>query len=303
MGDKPLPLQQISAFEAALRHRSFSRAARELNVQQPAVSRQVAALEASLGVRLFVRTKPRLKLTANGEVLAEAVAKGFDALRKGICDLQDRQRPSAIVVNAAIGFTSFYLLPRLAEFQSRHPEVQVQVVTRDQNPDYDALECDAVVLFGDRGLEDLPTRKLFPERMVAVCRKDYLGGSRLDLAALSQARLLYMASHEHAADWDRFFAGSGISVPAPPRHDRILSFMVYLRAIHNGLGIGIGWRPMIDEYLASEAVVLACDIHRQTNRGYYCSLTPRGVARPETALFLEWIGASAAEPRPGRIPG
>jgi DNA-binding transcriptional LysR family regulator len=149
MARKPLPLQQINSFEAAARHLSFSRAAQELNVQQPAISRQVAALEGWLGIALFTRSKPRLTLTEEGHVLASTIANGFDAMYAGFEAVQSRRPGGEIVVNAAIGFTSFYLLPRLAEFQSLHPNIKVQVVTRDQNPDYELSRRDLVVVFGE----------------------------------------------------------------------------------------------------------------------------------------------------------
>lgn len=108
-------LSQLAAFEAAARHLGFSRAARELNVQQPAISRQIAALERDLGHALFLRTKPRLRLTPDGEMLAGAVADGFGAIRRAIDALRGQTRRDVLVVNAAIGFTSLFLLPRLGE--------------------------------------------------------------------------------------------------------------------------------------------------------------------------------------------
>lgn len=297
MAPSHLPLHQISAFEAAMRHLSFSRAAQELNVQQPAVGRQVAALESDLGVKLFHRTKPRLTLTEDGEFLASAVTKGFDALRTGIAELRARQTNAGIVVNAAIGFTSFYLLPRLAEFQTAHPDIPVQVVTRDQNPDYDPSRCDVVVVFGTQGLSGAPSGLIVPETIVAVCRNGFLpDGPPLSLDKLAKQRLLHLAGASHVEDWNRYFEGTGITVPSPPQHDRYHSYMVYMRAIRNSMGIGIGWRPLIDEYLTDGTLVLACEQHRRTKRGYFCSLTPRGTARPEAAHFLSWLSTGDVAP-------
>ncbi len=290
MARATLPLHQIAAFEAALRHLSFSRAADELNVQQPAIGRQVAALENRLGVRLFHRTKPRLTLTEEGELLARSVSKGFETLRSGIAELEAHRSQTGIVVNAAIGFTSFYLLPTMAGFQAQYREIPVQIVTRDQNPDFDASLCDAVVVFGEHGLPGQPTGLVARETIVAICKKGYLPGDRkLRPEELANQKLLHMAGASHVGDWERFFSGSGAVPPVPPKHDRYHSFMVYMRAIQNGLGIGIGWRPLVDDFLASETLVLACDLHRQTNRGYFCSLTPRGSARPDAQQFLSWL--------------
>jgi len=290
---KPLPFHQISAFDAAMRHLSFSRAARELNVLQPAVSRQVAALEEALGTALFVRTKPNLTPTKDGELLALRISKGLDLIRRGLGELSNQNTSGGIVVNAAIGFTSLYLLPRMAEFQALHPDIKVQIVTRDQNPDYDMTHCDVVVHFGSEGLFSLPSRKIFSEKLVAICHPDYLSTRLLELGKLSGERLLHMTSSDHANDWERYFFESDIELENPKENEKFHSYMVYLRAIQSGLGIGLGWRPMIDEYLAAGTLMLACSHEITTERGYFCSLTPRGAAKSESEIFLSWIGTES----------
>ena len=285
-----LPLHQIQAFDAAARHLSFTRAARELNVLGPAVGRQVAQLEADLGVILFLRTKPRLTLTDEGAQLARAVATGFEALNKGMDRLRAREGQAALVVNAAMGFTSYYLLPRMGAFQSRHPEIALQVVTRDQNPDYDPGTCDLLVTFGVAGLEGMVSRRVIPERLVAVCTPAVLDGrGPLSHAELAAERLLYLSAETHFDDWQRFFEGSGVTPPSPPRHHRFHSFMVHNRALQSGMGIGLSWRPFMDDQLDSGALVLASRHECRTGRGYYCNITPRGAGKPGAMTFLDWL--------------
>lgn len=285
-----IPFHQINAFEAAARRLSFSRAARELNVQQPAISRHVSALEAELGVALFVRSKPRLTLTTEGEILAEAVASGFDAIRTGLETLRAQNQDETVIVSASIGFTSLYLLPRLAEFQSAFPDIKLQVITRDQNADFDERQCDLIILFGEEGLKGATGRKIFSENMVAVCRPDLLNNGRMyDRPALAQQKLLHLSGSDHSGDWNRFFSGTQIDILKPPAHDSYLSFMVYLRAIQNGLGIGIGWRPMLDEFLTNNTLALACEHSFETSRGYHCSVTAKGENKTGALTFLEWI--------------
>ncbi len=286
-----IPLHQINAFEAAARRLSFSRAAEELNVQQPSVSRHVSALEAELGAPLFLRSKPRLTLTKEGEILAGAVSQGFEAIRNGLETLRALKEDGTFVVSASIGFTSLYLLPRLAEFQARFPETKVQIVTRDQNADFDARQCDAIILFGSKGIEGAATKRIFGETMVAVCRPDLLDRGRpLPRSGLAERKLLYMSGPDHNGDWSRFFEGTGIVIPKAPAHDSYLSYMVYLRAIQNGLGFGIGWRPLLNEYLANGTLAVACDHEAKTDRGYFCSVTAQGGEKPGARRFLDWIG-------------
>ena len=285
-----LPLHQLQAFHAAARHLSFSRAAQELNVLGPAIGRQVALLEEDLSVRLFLRTKPRLTLTEEGAFLARITADGFGALQDGLMQLRQRSLPAPIVVNAAIGFTSFYLLPRMADFQARHPEIEVQIVTRDPDPDYDPAACDIVVTFGPAGLSGSPSAMIIPERLVAICAPSVLADTRpLTREALCRERLLHMTGDNHFDDWSRFFEGCDAEAAKPPRHDRFHSFMVYSRAIQNGMGIGLGWRPFVDDMLDAGLLTLASSHECKTNRGYYCSLTRRGMAKPDASLVLNWL--------------
>ncbi|KIC16913.1 hypothetical protein RA20_15960 [Leisingera sp. ANG-Vp] len=297
MARDPIPFHQIAAFEAAARNLGFSRAAQELNVQQPAVSRQVAALEEYLGAALFLRTKPRLTLTAEGEALLKAAANGFDALRAGLREVRAMRQTQALVVNAAIGFTSYYLLPRLGEFQSMHPDIRVQVVTRDQNPDFDPGQSDIVVTFGSDGPPGMTARRIVEEEMLAICAPDYLGSrAPLALEALAQEKLLHMSSAEHAGDWKRFFHDSGLVPPEPQEFERFNSFMVYLHAIQNGNGVGIGWRHLVERMIEAGSLALACSHSHNSGRGYFCSVTPRAEGRREAEEFLQWISGGAAGP-------
>ncbi|WP_263830394.1 LysR substrate-binding domain-containing protein [Ruegeria aquimaris] len=286
---RPLPLHQIAAFDAAARHRSFSVAARELNVQQPAVSRQVALLEDWVGVRLFLRTKPRLTLTPAGESLAAAIGEGMLAIRNGLDALSARKRQDVVVVNVALGFASLYLLPRMGEFQVQHPDIQVEFLTRDQNMDFDPARCDIAVVFGETGLSGRECRRIFDEELVPVCVPNFLSGGPLTLEALAQSRLLHMSNPNHASDWSRYFRGTGLTVPEPKPMDRLYSYMVLLRAIQNGTGIGLGWRHMVDDMIEAGTLVVACERVIRTKRGYHCCLMPSADHKPEARVFFDWL--------------
>ena len=118
---------RLKAFAAVARKRSFSRAAEELYVSQPAVSKHVASLEAELGKQLVIRGRRPLALTAAGEVLADYVLRA-EAL------LANAQRALTTGADADTGTLSFaasgipgtYLLPLVvADFHSRHPAVEI----------------------------------------------------------------------------------------------------------------------------------------------------------------------------------
>ena len=86
------PLNALKAFEAAARHESFTRAAEELCVTQGAVSHQVKALEAELGLKLFNRERQRLVITEAGRAYLVVVRDAFDRIGDGTERLLQRQR-------------------------------------------------------------------------------------------------------------------------------------------------------------------------------------------------------------------
>src|SRR5579863_5004650 len=120
--DRPLPpLGMLRAFEAAARHGSMSRAAKELHVTHSAVSRQVTALEQILQTRLFRRRARGVQLTDDGTRLFHGISAGFDRMRVTIADLRHDRQQRAVTITTLPTLASRWLLPRVVDFQERHP--------------------------------------------------------------------------------------------------------------------------------------------------------------------------------------
>lgn len=143
---------------------------------------------------LFLRTKPN---------------RGVDTVRAA-------RRDKTLVVNAAIGFTSYFLLSRLGGFQIRHPEINLEIVTHDQNNGFDPTQSDIIIFLGKDGFLGSASKPIFQEEMVAVCAPEMLNNADVfDLPQFARQRLLHMSSSEHIHDWDRLFADGGLML-APP---------------------------------------------------------------------------------------
>src|SRR5215218_2572484 len=117
---------RLRAFAAVARQRSFSRAAAELYVSQPAISKHVAALEAELGKQLVIRGRRPLALTPAGEVLADYVLRAESLLATaGRALAAGADAETGTLSLAASGIPGTYLLPlHVAEFHTRHPAVE-----------------------------------------------------------------------------------------------------------------------------------------------------------------------------------
>ena len=120
-------LNALKAFEAAARHESFTRAAEELNVTQGAVSHQVKALEAELGLKLFNRERQRLVITEAGRAYLNVVRDAFDRIASGTERLLQRQNAGALTVSTSPNFAAKWLVHRLGRFAEAHPDIDLRV--------------------------------------------------------------------------------------------------------------------------------------------------------------------------------
>lgn len=279
----------LTAFEAVARHRNFTRAAAELNVQQPAISRRVAELEAELSVELLHRTRPHATLTREGEVLYRAIAGGIMQVNGAIAQIRHRPNRGLIKVNTTIGFASCYLMKRLPAFRSANPDISIELVSRDRNDAFDA-SADVVVVFDhpDR-LPGARHEAVFRERMVAVARPDLAARIGDGLDALAQQPLLRLTMGIHGEDWQTFFADTGVAPPPPTSEQRFTSFMVYLQAALNGDGVMLGWETLLQDQFDLGHLVPATQRRIQTPRGYFACLMDRASYNPSAIAFVEWL--------------
>ncbi len=117
------PLNALRSFESAARLGSFNQAAEELFVTPSAVSHQVKSLEEFLGLKLFRREKRQVYITIAGEKYLVAVQHALDELDSATRRLMSAPNTSAVTFEAPPAFLNRWLMPRIKDFQTRHPEV------------------------------------------------------------------------------------------------------------------------------------------------------------------------------------
>src|SRR5690554_3336996 len=114
------PLHALAAFEAAARHKSFSKAADELSLTHSAVSHRIRQLEASVDAKLFLRLNRSVLLTPAGEAFLGTVRETLEKLQSASASLSETPR-ARLVVSAAPAMANNWLAHRIADFQAKHP--------------------------------------------------------------------------------------------------------------------------------------------------------------------------------------
>src|SRR5258708_6121128 len=163
------PLTALKTFEAAARTESCTRAAEELCVTQGAVSHQVKALEATLGLKLFTRERQRLVLTEAGREYLAVVRDALDRIAVGTERLVQRQTSGILTVSTSPDFAAKWLVHRLGRFSETHPGIDLRVSATTHRVDFAREDVDIAVRHGDGHWPGLHVTRLCAEQLFAVC--------------------------------------------------------------------------------------------------------------------------------------
>jgi LysR family glycine cleavage system transcriptional activator len=301
-GSWRLSLPALAVFEVAARHLNFSSAARELGATQPAVSHQISWLEAELGCSLFHRLHRGVSLTREGSILFDAVSLSRDAIEQAQDEIRTLATRKLLNIATDYGFASDWLMPRLAEFSSAIADVDVRIVASQTeiNPGTEAV--DFTIVLGSGQWPGCVSTLLFPETVHAVASPGFLArhGPVETSAELLRLRLLHLESRDHCVwlNWNGWLAARGITTK--PRHGDFFfnTYSLVQQAAIAGQGVALGWRPLIDQAIASGLLVSVLDQPVRTRMGYY--LVEAGSRRdsPASARFRSWLLAECGEANP-----
>ena len=154
-------LMSLRCFEASARLASFTRAAQEVHLSQGAVSHQVIGLEELLGMKLFVRRRAGLELTAVGRGYLDQVAMALRQIERATQDvLTSKGRGGTLNLSVASSFASYWLMPRLASFVAAHPEVTLNLSTKIGPVDFRVSTQDASIEFCSGAFGDVAAVKV-----------------------------------------------------------------------------------------------------------------------------------------------
>ncbi|WP_342619838.1 LysR substrate-binding domain-containing protein [Rhodoferax sp. GW822-FHT02A01] len=283
----------LLCFEAAVRHRSLTRAAVELSLTQSAISRQIIALEEYLGVALFRRTRHGMEPTAAGSEYAARVAQRLDALEQDTLDVMGTSAPGGDLHLACMPtFAVKWLIPRLGEFSRLFPGTTVHMDTCTRPFMFSDGTCDAAIFAGtlDQMNRWAGTEftKLLDEKVVAVCNPRVLGARRkLKPEALTQMPLLQQSTRPDA--WRNWFQALGVDAPNALAGPRYELFSMTSAAAAQGLGVALVPHLLVEAELARGELALAHPTPLPSERGYFLVL-PMGAQRSQAVLnFIAWV--------------
>lgn len=288
-------LNALRAFEAAARHSSFTRAARELCVTQTAISHQISKLEDELGVSLFRRSPRRVTLTAEGRAWAAELGEIFSRLESVNRRLRERargERPT-VAVSVIPSFGSRWLVPRLGRFLDGNPEVDIRISASEQLVDFGVEPFDLGIRYGFGRYPGLAVEKLADDAWVVVCSPEVSARKRLRSARdLERQTLLY---DDDRGDFDRWFGEQGLPPPSKARYTGLSDSSMVIEGAIRGQGFALArWSLAADELALGRLMLPFPKVPPlPTGKAYYVAGPRENLRRPLVMAFREWLRKEA----------
>lgn len=287
------PLNALKAFEAAARSESFTRAAEELRVTHGAVSHQVKALEATLGVKLFKRERQRLVMTETGREYLAVIRDALDRIAVGTERLVQRQSSGVLTISTSPDFAAKWLVNRLGRFAESHPEIELRVSATAHHVDFAREDVDLAVRHGDGSWPGLDAIRLCAERLFPVCSPRLVAG-RGRIARASDLLKFPLLRLESWETWTQWFEAAGVTDPVA--HGPVLNrASMLIDAAVDGQGIALARTALAAWDIIHGRLVRPIDISLRMSNTYWIVCPKVTSSVPKIATFRNWLLAEAAE--------
>ena len=294
-------LAWLRAFEAAARHSSFSDAAGELHLTPAAVSQQIRLLEQHLGVQLFRRLPRGVALTDVGQAYALPIRRSFVDMQDATESLFTVNRNKKVRVRASISYATLILAPRLAEFRTLHPDIDIELTTAVWSDRMDSDGIDFDVRYGRGHWQENQIISLGREDGVLVTHPDNMteaDGTARPYDAILNTGVVQIVGSE--VEWVRVSECLTPEIPVLPVLAKVDSSIAALQTVAAGHGTALIFESLAESYIRRGDLAVVSDQRFSIEDNYYLVRRDGTAGQPELMAFQTWVQTLRTPSHPGR---
>jgi LysR family glycine cleavage system transcriptional activator len=299
-------LQRLAVLEAVGRLGTFTAAAAELGMSQPAVSKQMKALEGSLRTPLFDRGANRMNLTSDGELLHQSVTEAFDLVEGRLALLRTHADRLRVVVQPSVAESWF--VPHLGALREAVAPTDVQLTVIDHERELHDIDHDVSIIFGEGPASGRCSEQLVAETVVPVAAPglaQHLGltGDSPAEALLDVPLLHINPTGRRWQDWAGWFARNGLEYTTPT--DAVV-YPTYGSAVPlaiSGAGVLLGWRTLMGDHLQRGLLLEVGPAVTVPTRGYFMYWPPALTRDAGFRRLAAWLRGTIADQAGGAERG
>ena len=284
--------RHLLVFEAAARTGSFTRAARELNVQQPAVSAAIKQLESSLGVQLFIRAHRAVTLTHAGERLYNDVFAAFERIHQTARMLSTQGAQAHVTLSASTAFAHYWMVPRLADFHRAHPGIDLRLQTSEREPDIDAEGISLGIRRGTGTWPGCDSHLIAPEIISPIAAPRVMASAvnLKTVANLPHENLIHLEEPvRERPGWADYFSYWKVPYSEPKTGLRLNDYALVLQAAIAGEGFAFGWHHVTDHLLRQGLLSRRDAWAWETGAGFYLVWSATTPLTPQAEKTRDWL--------------
>jgi LysR family glycine cleavage system transcriptional activator len=277
------PLTGLRAFLAFYEAGNMAAAGRILNVSHAAISQQIKALEAHLGLSLLERSGRGTQMTEAGSQLALATQRGFGEIERTVATLTGGEETRPVQISVTPSFAAGWLMPRLVDFRNKHPQISLMI---DPSAEVKQLEpggIDLAIRHGQGHWPGLDVKLLAAAPIVLVAAPQLVPEkATLQLEDLLELPWLQELGTHECSSWLRrqgVMADPAFGISSMPGN-------LLIEALRSGQGIGVSARTLIESDIQAGRLQVLFEEPEQT--GYFMVTRP-GVQRPPLKVFSQWL--------------
>ena len=282
---------------------SFSRAAEELHVTPAAISHQIKALETDLGVKLFRRLNRSLQLTEAGQACLPGLRSAFETMVSAVGRVRDKEDWNILTISAPPAFGARWLVPRIVDFRTANPQIQVRIdpAIRSMDPVRDSVDVAIEFSQGHYSGRSVqrPAQRLFGQDVFPVCSPELLDGKN-PLTTPDDLRGHTLIHFDAPMDdpgwpnWETWLRANNVDRLDPNKGPHFTSPNFTTQALLAGHGVALMAELVVESELATGTLVKPFDISYPGDLSYWALATSVDSEDDPVTLFWNWLTREAS---------
>ncbi|TCL08386.1 transcriptional regulator [Shimia isoporae] len=284
--------RNLVIFTAAAKHGSFTRAATELNMQQPSVSAAIKQLEEALGVTLFVRGHRKVELTTAGNRLFSDVSRALDDIERSVHSVRQMGREDHVTLNSSSAFSYYWMVPRLQKLHDLHPTIDLRLQISDREPDLDMENISLGIRLGNGNWPGCHASKIADEVIFPVASPQVMAAARnlRSIPNLMNERLIHLEEPiRERPTWADWFAHHDIRDRNIVAGLRLNDYALVLQAAISGEGFAFGWEHVVRDLMERKLLVAKQEWAWRTGNAFYLVWSANKKLAPHAIQVRDWI--------------
>ncbi|WP_417529408.1 LysR substrate-binding domain-containing protein [Marinomonas shanghaiensis] len=290
MSNRVTHLKAAHYFSVASQTLSYTKAAKQLHVSQAAVSQQIRLLEEYLGVPLFYRSGRDMRLTNQGQVLAEHLEQAFEHIGKGLESVKLEPVEGTLLVSGLQSFVSLWLMPKLWRFSHLHQSINIKLFSSDEREDIHSGKIDISIDNLINHQDNISQSLLLSSEIIPVCAPELAKNIPFKQPTdLLKCWLIQVDTPIYR--WEKWFAEQQIS---PLRSKKLLwaevnSWYMGISAVKAGHGVFLCPRFMVQEELEQGILVQAFPTALSNRINFYVNFAKNSPRKARIDAFVDWL--------------